>query len=114
MAMKKTTFLFTALLAVAIMGGCSKDADTDLTRPGCETYDQGDISVHNSRGDIFRIDLNGSSQGNVAAYQTKYLDNLGVGTYTVRATQVTGWTLWPDVVSNTVTVTQCQTTYVVF
>lgn len=108
----KKAFIITALLGLGTLSGCQKDLE-DM-RPACEVNNKGDIYLRSINSDPYLVELNGVSKGTIGPYGTMSLDDVNVGTHTVRATQLSGWFLSPRVYSSQVSVTQCQTQQVNF
>jgi hypothetical protein len=93
--MKTKAIIIAALLGLGTLSGCQKDAD-DL-RPACEVNNNGTISVRSYQSDSYLVELNGSNKGNIGPYGSLALENVNVGTHTVRVTQLNGWLLFPTV-----------------
>lgn len=119
--MKKVIIsLVVTMLAVY---SCKKDETSPgngtTAQPGCVTNNTGIVYFKNKYSDPYKLEINGSYVGTVSGGSTTspitsapYTTSAGSITY--KATQASGYTLWPTVYTGTGTVTQCSDLTITF
>jgi hypothetical protein len=90
MKFKISTFLLLCSLALAL--GCSKDE-----------FGTGSVKFINKSTNPYKLSINGASKGEISGNSSKIID-LDVGTYTLKAEQVSGYILFPTVKDGEITV----------
>lgn len=103
--------------------GCKKDntspGNGTTTQPGCVTNNTGIVYFKNKYSDPYKLEINGTYVGTVSGGSsttptTTSPYTTSAGSITWKATQASGYALWPTVYPGSGTVPQCSDLTIVF
>ena len=109
----KTKILLSIFYFALFFSACKKDPTSPgngtTAQPGCVTNNTGSVYFQNNLSDPYNCDIDGSFVGTVSKSSTSTGYTTTAGNVSYKATQASGYLIYPTVYQSTATLSQCGT-----